>query len=180
MFELFIRQIFLLLSRNNLTAYAFPFEIDFTPELLNKLYYVAKESLFTGIYVSLQSYHDPESEEEDAHHVSEIVAGASVSSRYTVSQLDEEKQTHNDEIERERVEEEDLPEQPPPAEEKPKEGNIVIVKVIQRFNEVMRMLTWVQFCSLCAKMWFQGKIRNPMRTCQLFAPVAPLADSYIM
>lgn len=81
-------------------------------------------------FVSLQSYHDPESEEEDAHHVSEIVAGASVTSSYTVSQLEEEKQTHNDEVDNEKVEEEDLPEQPPPVEDKPKEGNIVIVKVL--------------------------------------------------
>lgn len=73
-------------------------------------------SLFVWIWASLQSYHDPDSEEEDGHHVSEIVAGASVSSSYTVSQLEEEK--HNDEGEIEKVEEEDLPEQPPPAEEK--------------------------------------------------------------
>lgn len=53
------------------------------------------------------------------------MAGASVTSSYTVSQLEEEKQTHNDEIESEKVEEEDLPDQPPPVEEKPKEGNIV-------------------------------------------------------
>lgn len=83
------------------------------------------------IFVSLQSYHDPESEEEDAHHVSEIVAGTSVTSSYTVSQLEEEKQTYKDQVEREKVEEEeDLPEQPPPVEEKPKEGNIVTVKVL--------------------------------------------------
>lgn len=80
--------------------------------------------------MSLQSYHDPDSEEEDGHHVSEIVAGASVPSSYTVSQIEEEKQTHNDEGERENVEEEDLPEQPPPIEEKPKEGNIVTGKVL--------------------------------------------------
>ncbi|XP_056872846.1 protein sel-1 homolog 1 isoform X2 [Takifugu flavidus] len=73
----------------------------------------------------LKSYHDPDSEEEDGHHVSEIVAGASVTSSYTVSQIDEEKQTHNDEGEREKVEEEDLPEQPPPVEEKPKEVPVV-------------------------------------------------------
>lgn len=52
------------------------------------------------------------------------MAGASVTSSYTVSQLEEEKQTHSDELEGEKVEEEDLPEQPPPVEEKPKEGNI--------------------------------------------------------
>lgn len=78
--------------------------------------------------VFLQSYHDPDSEEEDAHHVSEIVAGASVTSSYTVSQLDEEKQTQNDEVEREKVEEEDLPEQPSPVEEQPKEGILKVLK----------------------------------------------------
>lgn len=79
--------------------------------------------------MSLQSYHDPDSEEEDGHHVSEIVADASVTSSYTVSQIEEEKQAHND-GERENVEEEELPEQPPPVEEKPKEGNIVTGKVL--------------------------------------------------
>ena len=54
------------------------------------------------------------------------MAGASVTSSYTVSQLEEEKQIDNNEVEGEKaVEEEDLPEQPPPVEEKPKEGNIV-------------------------------------------------------
>lgn len=77
------------------------------------------------ISLSLQSYHDPDSEEEDVHHVSEIAAGASVTSSYTVSQLEEEKQTHSDELEEEKVEEEDLPDQPPPVIEKSKEGNIV-------------------------------------------------------
>lgn len=81
--------------------------------------------------MSLQSYHDPDSEEEDGHHVSEIVAGASVTPSYTVSQIEEEKQSHNDEVERENgMEEEDLPEQPPPVEEKPKEGNIATEKVL--------------------------------------------------
>ncbi|TWW69019.1 Protein sel-1 -like protein 1 [Takifugu flavidus] len=79
----------------------------------------------TAEWVIKVSYHDPDSEEEDGHHVSEIVAGASVTSSYTVSQIDEEKQTHNDEGEREKVEEEDLPEQPPPVEEKPKEVPVV-------------------------------------------------------
>lgn len=52
--------------------------------------------------------------------MSGIVAGASLTSGHTVSQLEEEKQTHEDGLEGEKKE--DLPEQPPPVEEKPKEG----------------------------------------------------------
>lgn len=63
--------------------------------------------------LSPQSYHDPDSEEEHVHLASDIVAGASVTSAYTDPQLEEE-----------REKEEDLPEQPPPAEEKPKEGKL--------------------------------------------------------
>lgn len=106
-----------------MTAYTFLFEIDFSSHAI-------EEALFAWTCVSLQSYHDPESEEEDAHHVSEIVAGASVTSSYTASQLEEEKDTRSDEVEREKVEEEDLPEQPLPVKERPKEGNNVIVKVL--------------------------------------------------
>ncbi len=68
----------------------------------------------------LQSYHDPDSEEEDVRLASEIAAGASVTSGHEVSQPEEEKQTSGDELLRE--EKEDLPEEPPPVEEKQKEG----------------------------------------------------------
>jgi len=64
----------------------------------------------------LQSYHDPESEEEDVRIASEIVTGASVT-RHKVSQQEEEMQSPL-----EGEEKEDLPEQPPPVEEKAKEG----------------------------------------------------------
>lgn len=70
--------------------------------------------------LSLQSYHDPDSEEEDVHQVSGILAGASVTSGHTVSQPEEKKETPGDGLEGEKKE--DLPEQPPPVEEKPKEG----------------------------------------------------------
>lgn len=69
---------------------------------------------------SLQSYHDPDSEDEDVRLASGIVAGASVTSGHEVSQPEVEKQTTGDGLEGE--EKEDLPEQPPPLEEKPKEG----------------------------------------------------------
>ncbi|MEQ2211042.1 hypothetical protein XENOCAPTIV_024894 [Xenoophorus captivus] len=64
----------------------------------------------------LKSYHDPDSEEEDVHIVSRILAAASVTPH-----LEEEKLSL-----RETEEKEELPEQPPPPppppEEKPKEG----------------------------------------------------------
>lgn len=71
----------------------------------------------------LKSYHDPDSEEEDVRLASEIVAGASVTSGQEVSPPEEEKQTPRDTLEGE--EKEDLPEQPPPVEEKPKEVPVV-------------------------------------------------------
>lgn len=52
--------------------------------------------------------------------MSGILAGASVTSDHTVSQPEEENQTPGDGLEGEKKEE--LPEQPPPVEEKPKEG----------------------------------------------------------
>lgn len=69
--------------------------------------------------VCLQSYHDPE-EEEDVHLASVIAAGASVTSGHDVSQPEEEKQSDGEGLEGEMKE--DLPEQPPPVEDKPKEG----------------------------------------------------------
>uniref|UniRef100_A0A8D3A5H6 Fibronectin type-II domain-containing protein n=1 Tax=Scophthalmus maximus TaxID=52904 RepID=A0A8D3A5H6_SCOMX len=72
----------------------------------------------------LKSYHDPDNEEEDVHLSPVIVAGASVTSGREVSQLEEEEdQSPADGLEGE--EKEDLPEQPPPAEEKPKEVPVV-------------------------------------------------------
>ena len=70
--------------------------------------------------LSHQSYHDQDDEEEDIHLASVIVAGASVTSGHDVSQPEEEKQSPRDGLEGE--EKEDLPEQPAPIEEKPKEG----------------------------------------------------------
>ncbi|XP_032398265.1 protein sel-1 homolog 1 [Etheostoma spectabile] len=71
----------------------------------------------------LKSYHDPDSEEEDIRLASEIVAGDSVTSGHEVSHAEEEKQSLGDGLEGE--EKEDLPEQPPPVEEKPKEVPVV-------------------------------------------------------
>lgn len=71
----------------------------------------------------LKSYHDPDSEEEDVRLVSEIVSGASVTSRREVGQPEEERQSPVNVLEGE--EKEDLPEQPPPAEEKAKEVPVV-------------------------------------------------------
>lgn len=70
--------------------------------------------------MSLQSYHDPDSEEEDVHQISGVAAGDSLTSGPPVSEPEEEKQTPADGLEGEKKE--DLPEQPPPVEEKPKEG----------------------------------------------------------
>lgn len=71
----------------------------------------------------LKSYHDPDSEEEDIRLASEIAAGASVTSGHDVSQPEEGKQPPGEGLEGE--EKEDLPEQPPPVEEKPKEVPVV-------------------------------------------------------
>ncbi|XP_060908334.1 protein sel-1 homolog 1 [Labrus mixtus] len=71
----------------------------------------------------LKSYHDPDSDEEDVRLTAEIVAGASVTSGHDVSQPEEEKQSPEDGLEGE--EKEDLPEQPPPVLEKPKEVPVV-------------------------------------------------------
>ncbi|XP_022624225.1 protein sel-1 homolog 1 [Seriola dumerili] len=68
----------------------------------------------------LKSYHDPD-DEEDVHLASVIAAG--VNSGHEVSQPEEEKQSPGDGLEGEMKE--DLPEQPPPIEEKPKEVPVV-------------------------------------------------------
>ncbi|XP_034382976.1 protein sel-1 homolog 1 isoform X1 [Cyclopterus lumpus] len=71
----------------------------------------------------LKSYHDPDSEEEDVHLATDIVASSSVTSGHEVSQPEEEEQSPAEGLEGE--EKEDLPEQPPPVEEKPKEVPVV-------------------------------------------------------
>ncbi|XP_019947463.2 protein sel-1 homolog 1 [Paralichthys olivaceus] len=71
----------------------------------------------------LKSYHDPDNEEEDVRLASVIMAGASVTSDHEVSSPEEEKESPADILEGE--EKEDLPDQPPPAEEKPKEVPVV-------------------------------------------------------
>ncbi|XP_028996733.1 protein sel-1 homolog 1 isoform X2 [Betta splendens] len=69
----------------------------------------------------LKSYHDPDLEEEDTHVVSDIVSDTD--SGHDVSYPEEVKQLPGDELEGE--EKEDLPDQPPVAEEKPKEVPVV-------------------------------------------------------
>ncbi|KAK5853125.1 hypothetical protein PBY51_006942 [Eleginops maclovinus] len=71
----------------------------------------------------LKSYHDPDAEEEDIRLAAEVVAGASVTSVHEVSQPEEEEPSPEEGLEGE--EKEDLPEQPPPVEEKPKEIPVV-------------------------------------------------------
>uniref|UniRef100_A0A1A8IZ51 Sel-1 suppressor of lin-12-like n=2 Tax=Nothobranchius TaxID=28779 RepID=A0A1A8IZ51_NOTKU len=68
----------------------------------------------------LKSYHVPDSEDEDDRITSKIMAGASITSRREVSQTEEE---HQSPVEGEGKE--DLPEQPPPVEAKPKEVPVV-------------------------------------------------------
>ncbi|XP_032440575.1 protein sel-1 homolog 1 [Xiphophorus hellerii] len=70
----------------------------------------------------LKSYHDPDSDEEDVHIVSRILAAAAATPRVDGSQAEEEKRSL-----RETEEKEELPEQPPPPppEEKPKEVPVV-------------------------------------------------------
>lgn len=70
--------------------------------------------------LSFQSYHDPDSEEEDVRLASGIVTGTSETSGHEVSQPEEEIQSPEGGLEGE--EKEELPDQPPPVEEKPKEG----------------------------------------------------------
>ncbi|KAF7657692.1 hypothetical protein LDENG_00023350 [Lucifuga dentata] len=71
----------------------------------------------------LKSYHDPDSEEDEAPLGSRIVASASVTLGKEVSQPEEEKHSAGDGLEGE--EKEDLPDQPPPVEEKAKEVPVV-------------------------------------------------------
>lgn len=84
---------------------------------------IADEEQHRNDGAQLKSYHDPDSEEEDVRLPSEIAASASVTSGHEVSQSDEEKQSPAEGLEGE--EKEDLPDQPPPVEEKPKEVPIV-------------------------------------------------------
>lgn len=71
----------------------------------------------------LKSYNEPNSEEEDLRLQSEIATGDSVTSVHEVDQSEAEQQSPEDGLEGE--EKEDLPEQPPPVEEKPKEVPLV-------------------------------------------------------
>lgn len=65
----------------------------------------------------MQSYHDPESEEED---VLQIPPSAGDTLTQSPQESEEEKRTTGEELEGEKKE--DLPDQPPPVEEKPREG----------------------------------------------------------
>lgn len=69
----------------------------------------------------LKSYHDPDSEEEDVRLSPEIVAGISMTTDH--SHPEEETQPPSEGLEGE--EKEDLPDPPPPVEEKPKEVPVV-------------------------------------------------------
>ncbi|XP_028295132.1 protein sel-1 homolog 1 isoform X2 [Gouania willdenowi] len=77
----------------------------------------ADEEQFNDDGPELKSYHDPNSEEEDVREASEIVASA-VLSKHEEPQLEDEKQSEGEE-------KEDLPDQPPPIEDKPKEVPVV-------------------------------------------------------
>lgn len=65
---------------------------------------------------SLQSYHDPELEEEDVLQIP--AAGNTLTP--SPQESEEEKRTPGEGLEGEKKE--DLPDQPPPVEEKPREG----------------------------------------------------------
>lgn len=71
----------------------------------------------------LKSYNEPDSEEEDLRLQSEMAAGDVVTSVHEVDQSEADPQSAEDGLEGE--EKEDLPEQPPPVEEKPKEIPVV-------------------------------------------------------
>lgn len=79
---------------------------------------------FEHLCKSLQSYHDPESEEEDVLQIPGAAAGDTLTSSPPVSELleeeEEEERTPDEGLEGEKKE--DLPDQPPPVEEKPREG----------------------------------------------------------
>lgn len=109
-------------------------------------------SLPTTSCFSLQSYHDPDSEEEDVRLASEIVAGASVTSGQDVSPPEEEKQTSRDTLEGE--EKEDLPEQPPPVEEKPKEGKEYNFSSNTNWSAARKTKTQVNW--LISSLWAQS------------------------
>lgn len=75
----------------------------------------------------LKSYHDPESEEEDVLQIPGAAAGDTLTSSPPVSELleeeEEEERTPDEGLEGEKKE--DLPDQPPPVEEKPREVPVV-------------------------------------------------------
>lgn len=80
----------------------------------------------------MQSYHDPDSDEEDVHIVSRILAAAAATPRVDGSQTEEEKRSL-----RETEEKEELPEQPPPppTEEKPKEGESHLLQFFLKYSK---------------------------------------------
>ncbi|KAM4633110.1 protein sel-1 homolog 1 isoform 2-T2 [Polymixia lowei] len=75
----------------------------------------------------LKSYHEPDSEEEEVPGGSRIVAGASVTSHLEASTAKEERRSEDGHQDNglEGEEKEDLPTQPPPIEERPKEIPVV-------------------------------------------------------
>ncbi|XP_029966201.1 protein sel-1 homolog 1 isoform X2 [Salarias fasciatus] len=85
--------------------------------------FTADEERHENDGADLKSYHDSEAEEEDVRPTSEIAAGSPVMLEPDVSQSEEEKPSSSEGLEGE--EKEDLPEQPPPVLEKPKEVPVV-------------------------------------------------------
>ncbi|KAK0131805.1 Protein sel-1 1 [Merluccius polli] len=83
----------------------------------------ADEDQYGNEVRELKSYHDPENEEDGEVVVSRIVAGASVSSTGETSASETQPDLLDDRLEGE--EREDLPDQPPPIIERPKEIPVV-------------------------------------------------------
>lgn len=77
---------------------------------------------------------------------SEIAAGASVTSGHDVSQPEEENQSPAEGLEGE--EKEDLPEQPPPVVEKPKEGKMTQILAQVNDNNKMRLIVLLNVVNL--------------------------------
>ncbi|XP_071758842.1 protein sel-1 homolog 1 [Centroberyx gerrardi] len=87
----------------------------------------ADEEQYGNDVPELKSYHEPDSEEDEVPVGARIVAGASVSSGRETSQPEEERRSEEglQDSGLEGEEKEDLPSQPPPIEEKPKEVPVV-------------------------------------------------------
>lgn len=97
---------------------------------------------FELVCKSLQSYHDPESEEEDVLQIPGAAAGDTLTSSPRVSEPleedeedEEEKRTPGEGLEGEKKE--DLPDQPPPVEEKPREGRNDHLQVLSQVVETV-------------------------------------------